>query len=261
MRARLPAAPHTAFDPPHAETRASFWLLASVLMVLGCAKAAAHVAYVGPVVLTFAAFWQLRAPLWRVERAGFGPEALGCHLGAWRLDLASTAALALGILPLYACGYHLMATQGASIVHAVCPGLGFGAIVYHPIWHMPQNPEAWARSLLWFAERVVTHTFGVALPEELFYRGYLQPLWQARWASRYAVWGAPMGWATLGVCAAFALGHWLGEWQIGRLGPFFPSLLFAWQRARSGTIVGCVGLHALCNLFAEVWVRQYAPGA
>lgn len=250
-----------AFDPSRPEIKASFWLLASVLLVLWLAKTAAPIAYVGSVALTLAAFWQLRAPLWRVERAGLGLEALGCHLGAWRLDLKTTLSLSVCILPLYALGYHLLITQGAYALHTLWPHLAVTLPVGHPIWHVPRHAWAWLDSSLWFGERALTHTLGVALPEELFYRGYLQPLWQAYWPARRMVLGASLGWATVGACAAFALGHWLGEWQIGRLGPFFPSLLFAWQRSRSGTIVGAVGLHALCNLFAEVWVRQYAPGA
>jgi membrane protease YdiL (CAAX protease family) len=240
------------------ERRASVKLCASVLVVLMVAKAAAHLPYLGPVALAGAAFWQLRAPLGRVERRGLGLEALGLSVHAWRRDLASTVCLAAVILPLYALGYHLWVTGGLG--HWLPRGLapqGAGAARWAPHW--PTDAMTWAGHVVWFCERCATHYIGVAFPEELFYRGYLQPVWQSlptEPGPRRR--GRPAWWPAVAANAAFAVGHILGEWHVARLGPFFPGLLFAWQRHHSGTTLGCMGLHGLCNLFAEVWTRLYA---
>ena len=112
----------------------------------------------------------------------------------------------------------------------------------------------------WFAELVATHGLGVALPEEAFYRGYLQPRLQAWWKPRWRVFGTQVGWAAVVASALFALGHFLGEWTPLRLGPFFPGLVFAWQRNATGSLLGAITFHASCNLLSELLSTQYAPG-
>ena len=80
--------------------------------------------------------------------------------------------------------------------------------------------------------------FVTALPEEFFYRGYLQArlsdVWPGRCARRWACWWDRRSWLT---AALFALGH-LAIFQGWRLAVFFPALLFGWLRERTGTIVG-----------------------
>ncbi len=89
----------------------------------------------------------------------------------------------------------------------------------------------------------------VALPEELFYRGWMQTSWAASGPSRKVrVLGADLGRGFLATQALFALGH-LVRLQPWRLGTFFPALLFGWLRARSGDLAAPVLVHALSNLF------------
>lgn len=57
----------------------------------------------------------------------------------------------------------------------------------------------------------------------------------------------------------FAAGHFLGEWNPLRWGPFFPALVFAWQRNATGSIVGAVAYHAACNVLGELLFRLYQP--
>ncbi len=92
----------------------------------------------------------------------------------------------------------------------------------------------------------------VALPEELFYRGWLQTSWRRARPGRTArVLGADLGPGFLETQALFALGH-LASFQPWRLGTFFPGLLFGWLRERSGGLAAPVVLHALSNLFLKV---------
>ena len=88
----------------------------------------------------------------------------------------------------------------------------------------------------------------VALPEELFYRGWMQTAWARSAPGRGAtVLGARLGAGFLATQALFALGH-LVVLQPWRLGTFFPALLFGWLRARTGNVVAPVVVHALSNL-------------
>jgi len=97
----------------------------------------------------------------------------------------------------------------------------------------------------------------VALPEEAFYRGYLQTSLQDKWPLRWRVFGAELGPGWLIASAVFALGHLLTDPDPSRLGVFFPALVFGWLRQRTGGIGAGVCFHAACNLFASILGRSY----
>jgi membrane protease YdiL (CAAX protease family) len=86
----------------------------------------------------------------------------------------------------------------------------------------------------------------VALPEELFYRGWMQTAWGRSGPARRVL-GAEIGPGFLATQALFAVGH-LVTLQPWRLATFFPGLLFGWLRARTGGVVAPAVAHALSNL-------------
>ncbi len=99
-----------------------------------------------------------------------------------------------------------------------------------------------------FALLAAVQLLVVALPEELFYRGFLQTAWAATDPARgVRILGARLGAGFLATQALFALGH-LVVLQPWRLGTFFPGLLFGWLRERTGDIAAPVLVHALSNL-------------
>lgn len=91
----------------------------------------------------------------------------------------------------------------------------------------------------------------VALPEEVFYRGYMQSRLDGVFKGRVRILGAEVGWSLIVTSVLFALGH-LVTFRWDRLGTFFPSLVFGWIRARTGSIAGAVIFHAMCNIWAQV---------
>ncbi len=98
----------------------------------------------------------------------------------------------------------------------------------------------------------------IALPEEAFYRGYLQSALDGRWADRrWSIAGAKLGWGWLLSSALFAVGHFLSINNPSRLAVFFPSLLFGWLRARTGGIGASVLFHCLCNVLASTLKESY----
>ena len=105
---------------------------------------------------------------------------------------------------------------------------------------------------------VVVNLLLVALPEELFYRGFVLPSLLARWPNRATLLAIPLGRAVVVSSAIFALGHYIGEFgDPARLGPFFPSLLFSMLAMRSRSIFGAVLYHATCNIFAAILGAWY----
>jgi hypothetical protein len=102
-----------------------------------------------------------------------------------------------------------------------------------------------------FLEWVIDQTFVVALPEEFFYRGYLQTRLRDAWPQGRVFWGARLGPAFWLTAVLFALGH-LAIFEVWRLAVFFPALLFGWMRERSGSVVGAALFHASANLLVQV---------
>jgi uncharacterized protein len=109
--------------------------------------------------------------------------------------------------------------------------------------------------LTWLWEVTLLHVVTIALPEEAFFRGYLQSSLVKRWAPRTGATRVTVGLSILVVSALFALGHFATEPHPARLAVFFPSLLFGAARALSGGIGAAVFLHAQCNIFS-LWLSQ-----
>jgi membrane protease YdiL (CAAX protease family) len=98
----------------------------------------------------------------------------------------------------------------------------------------------------------------VALPEEAFFRGYLQTRLGDAWTSRQRILGAELcvpAWLT--ASAVFGLIHVCADLDPLRFSVFFPGLLFGWVRARRGGIGAAIVLHALSNLFSETLAASW----
>ena len=87
----------------------------------------------------------------------------------------------------------------------------------------------------------VHHLLLVALPEEVFFRGYLYDAFEE--AGREPV---------LPVALLFAVGHFVIAPSPFRLLTFFPALLLGWGRKRSGNVYVPTAVHFLYNLFPSL---------
>jgi uncharacterized protein len=145
---------------------------------------------------------------------------------------------------------------------ALAQGLGVALVILPPFWFAwlfwwkPASGFS-AASLQPLLEDIPGQLLVIALPEEAFYRGYLQSALDEVWRPRWRVLGALLGPSLLVTSALFALGHLATELDPNRLAVFFPALLFGWLRSRTGGIGPSVLLHALCNLFASYLARSY----
>lgn len=102
---------------------------------------------------------------------------------------------------------------------------------------------------------VLTQLLVVALPEETFFRGYMQTRMQHILKPRWTIFGARLGWGWVLTCVTFALAHSLIQYQWWHFSIFFPSLVFGYLREKTGGLVAPILFHATSNLFME-WVAR-----
>jgi membrane protease YdiL (CAAX protease family) len=108
-----------------------------------------------------------------------------------------------------------------------------------------------------FALLAASQLVVVAIPEELFFRGYLMERLERVWPPTRQLFGAKVGLALIASSALFALGHLLVIPNPQRLAVFFPALVFGWMRARTGSIAAGATFHALCNVVSDVLHTSY----
>jgi len=203
-------------------------------------------------VLIAIVFFQ--TPLVAARRAGrdLDYREVGLRLDPIGLNLAVLGAVMLVTFPAFAAAFfafygRVCAHPGAPLAGAFAPlcrhWLGFSG------GHLRAPPDA---ALLALSQLIV-----VAVPEELFFRGYLMERLEQVWPPTHRLFGAKVGWALIVSSALFALGHLAVIPNPQRLAVFFPALLFGWMRARTGSIAAGALYHALCNLLADTLHASY----
>ena len=88
----------------------------------------------------------------------------------------------------------------------------------------------------------------VAMPEELFFRGFLLGLLEQRFPPRRRWRGGGIGLALVLSSLAFALVHLPRTGDPRQLMTFFPGLLFGWMRSSTRSVLAPTLLHASCNI-------------
>jgi membrane protease YdiL (CAAX protease family) len=198
-----------------------------------------------------AAFLFIALPDARLRARGEGWGDYGLPAGSFR-ERATWAALGRG------------ARAGLASSAVVLPAFGLLFAAY--AWLLPHLAPGLARAIAPYAHtghlalrlppdlllKVVLQLLVVALPEELFYRGYLQTSWARDAPGRGAVvLGARLGAGFLWTQLLFAAGH-LVVFQPWRLATFLPALWFGWLRERTGGLTAPIVAHAASNLLIKV---------
>jgi membrane protease YdiL (CAAX protease family) len=229
--------------PQLTAVREALWVSADVMAIVAVIAIALpsswHATLVGFTFL--GATWLL---VWRhddaaVRRAGL---SLGGLVIPGPLDIASV---------LRSAGVAFAWTIAASALVAVPFFLGWR------FWWAPRLSFALSLKPADFAGDVLGQLLVIALPEEAFYRGYLQSRLDEAWPPRWKVLGASVGPGLLAAAAIFAAGHIVTVHVAARLAVFFPALVFGWLRARTGGIGASVGFHTFCNVYSQLLGRAY----
>jgi len=154
------------------------------------------------------------------------------------------------------------------ILRAVASSLAWSALcaaLFFPLfwlgfvlWWQPQRSFEWPPPPAF--EAVLAQVLGIAMPEEMFYRGYVQTALDDQSPRRVRIFGAQLGLGLILGSAIFALGHVATTGHLARLSVFFPSLVFGWLRARTHGIGAAVSFHAACNIISAYLTQAYYPG-
>lgn len=250
---------------------------AALLLLLLVGKHLARAVGGGEVWFTAIAAFQLYVPLWLVQRRGEAPEAYALH--AHGLILGPLSALRARIVrarragkrrgrPSFVARALASYARGASLhPRALIRDLGFGVLAMivtfppfllaHHLWQM--NFGATGYRFVVPPDILATflkNTFLVALPEEMFYRGFLEHRLERLWPTRRWL-VVPLGRTVVVASALFALGHFLGEYNPARLGPFFPAFVFSLLVRRGGSLAGAVLYHGASNAFSAMLYAGY----
>jgi membrane protease YdiL (CAAX protease family) len=103
---------------------------------------------------------------------------------------------------------------------------------------------------------VLTQLLVVAVPEELFFRGFLQPRLDDAFGGRLRLFGVEVGWGLPAAALLFAASHYVSIPSPGRLATFLPGLAFGFLRAATGGVWSGALYHGLCNIYLEVLISS-----
>ncbi len=167
----------------------------------------------------------------------------GFHAEPVRKGLV-TAAAAIGVIfPLFALGYFAFYEIACNsellsnlVPRGMCSRYG-GLSALHP-------PELTLKLLEFCAVQLIV----VALPEELFFRGFLHGLLERAFPPKRRILGGGIGLALVLSSLAFALIHLPKDGDPRALATFFPGLLFGWMRSATGSILASTITHAASNI-------------
>jgi membrane protease YdiL (CAAX protease family) len=192
-------------------------------------------------------------PVWMAHRRGEDLAQLGFTRRPTGRSLAFALAVLAIIFPIFLIGFHAFYTATCAWgLDAVAPPAlcarygGLDALA------QPRAPAGFLMAA--FAQIIV-----VALPEELFFRGYLLHRLETALPPRKRFLGGGVGSALLLSALLFALGHVLVDGDPRRLAVFFPGLLFGWLRSATGSILAGTIVHAAANLYIDALHRTFFP--
>jgi hypothetical protein len=182
-------------------------------------------------------------PVWACRWRGADPWAYPMALPAladrrvW-LDALGWLALFAAILFVpFVLGYHLWQTELVPYFQHLLH------VRFYP--HPPALQWTWPSNPL---KLVAHHLFFAAIPEEMFYRGYVQTRLNELYPKRWRIFGTEVGPGLLITCVIFAFGHSLVVVQWWHVFIILPSLAFGWLRERTDNIVAGAFFHAWCNV-------------
>ncbi len=172
-------------------------------------------------------------PVIRSEKHGQPLSAYGIHLKNWHKEIGFAAFWMLLTYPLFLLGNHFWQTM-----------------VYHRSlsFALPEKHLA----MIWLEQ-----TLFIALPEEFFYRGWMQTVFTRRWPAAFKILGGDFGKALFITSALFALGHLASIPLPFRLAVFFPSLLFCWMRAKRNSLIAPILYHGMSNVLMALINASY----
>lgn len=213
--------------------REATWVWASVIAALAALHAiAAAIPLLRPLVGAAAVAAFLWVPLRFLERRGQDARDAGWRFDRLAADFGGALAVCAVALPSFTLAFWTFPSWIERLPQPLSDLLSAYAgarVRLVPRW-------------TWDFAGLLAGNAAVAFAEEFFYRGYMTLRFEERW---------PPVRSAVAVAALFALGHLLqpAPWRVL---VFFPALVFAWLRRRTGTVVGAAIAHFLFNAWLAV---------
>jgi uncharacterized protein len=170
----------------------------------------------------------------------------GFHAAPVGRGLTYAGIAMLVIFPLFVLGYfafYEVACGQKVLADLMPPGM---CPRYHGLDGL-HVPHVTGKVIEWCAVQLVV----VALPEELFFRGFLLELLERWFPPKRRILGGGVGLALVISAAAFALIHLPREGDPRALATFFPGLVFGWMRSATGSILASTLTHAGSNILVR----------
>lgn len=197
----------------------------------------------------------LYLPVYYAWRRGEDLVSYGFQASPLRRGLVFGLGAPLVLFPVFAVGFALFYEvvcrpgQPPWLSKLAMPGLCAGWKGWREV-HAPGLDLSFLK--LAFVQVVV-----IALPEELFFRGFVHEMCERALPPRRRLLGGGVGLALLLSSALFAAGHLAAGLDPRRLSVFFPGLLFGWMRSATGSILAGTIAHAASNLFIRVLEQMF----
>jgi hypothetical protein len=223
------------------------WLVVAIL-VTGLVRIDVTLPGIGHLGSALVAVLFLYAPVFVAWKRDEDLEDYGFHAAPVKRGLLTAAAAIAVIFPLFALGYfafYEIACNSTLLSHLVprnmCVHYGGLASVH--------TPAVLTRE---FGEFCLVQLIVVALPEELFFRGFLLKLLEEKFPPKRRILGGGVGLALVLSAAAFALIHLPKDGDPRALATFFPALLFGWMRSATGSILASTVTHGASNILIRL---------
>lgn len=242
--------------PPGLELRDALVAFCVVgVLVVGLVRINITLPAIGHLGSALVAVLFLYVPVFFAWRRQEDLDHYGFHLEPVKRGLV-TAAIAIAIIfPVFVVGYfafYEIACKSDLLANLVPRGMcnRYGGLdaVHVPSVSWMGNPASSSLSLEFCAVQLIV----VALPEELFFRGFLLHLLEKRFPPKRRILGGGVGLALVLSAVAFALIHLPKDGDPRALATFFPGLLFGWMRSATGSIMASTVVHAGSNILVRI---------
>ena len=162
---------------------------------------------------------------------------------AWLGALKSSMKWFLILLAPWVLGYHLWMAFGCGVVEGMLESTGWFSFV-----NICSDVDFGFRLTSSIFTLIAFQVFFVAIPEEFFYRGYVQTRLNEVLPKKSTIMGVRCGMGLWLTAIFFAFGHSLVGILWWHFAIFFPGILFGLLREKTGGVLAPAFLHAACNV-------------
>ena len=216
--------------------------------IAGFVRLDVTVPFIGHLGSALVAVLLLYAPVYYAWRRDEDLASYGFRLEPLRRGLILGLGFSLIVFPLFAAGYlffyDVVCASSGALRDLAPPGMCSRFLGWDGL-HAPDLDGD-------FGQFALVQLVVVALPEELFFRGFLHHLLERALPPRRRILGGGIGLALIISSLLFALVHLPKYGDPRSLATFFPALVFGWMRSATGSIFAGTVAHASSNLFVRL---------